>query len=151
MSKFYIDTPFDRWLIFEIEEKINSISFSEEKSGIKLSGQIRSELLNIFEKRSFKFFDYSSLNTSFLSEKAKLLHNFLIKTRIGETFTYSEVARELFGDERYRRATAMLLKHNRFAFLVPCHRVVAKNGIGGYSASVELKLKILKWEKKELP
>ncbi len=137
-------------MIFDIKEKINSISFSEEKSGIELSNHLKREVLTVFERRDLEFFDYSSLNTSSLSEKAKLLYSFLIKTKTGETFTYSEVAKELFGDEKYRRATAMLLKSNRFAFFVPCHRVVAKNGIGGYSAGVELKLNILKWEKGEL-
>jgi methylated-DNA-[protein]-cysteine S-methyltransferase len=40
---------------------------------------------------------------------------------------------------------------NRFAFVVPCHRVVAAHGIGGYgSAGVEVKRRLLALEGVEL-
>ncbi len=148
MSRFYIETPFDNYLIFQIDKKINEIYFAPKREGLGLSGELRKLVLSVFEQCNFSFFDYSLLNVGSLSEKQLKLHNFLISTECGETLYYSEVAEKLFGSRKYARGVARLLSANRFAFFVPCHRVLAKNGIGGYSAyqGVELKRKILQWE-----
>jgi len=50
----------------------------------------------------------------------------------GKTRTYGELAAEI-GSPKAARAVARALSKNPFAPLVPCHRVVAKNGLGGYS------------------
>ncbi len=148
MSNFYIETPFDNYLIFQIDKKINEIFFAPKREGLRLSGDLRKIALSVFEQRNFSFFDYSLLNVDRLSEKQLRLHSFLISTKCGETYYYSEVAERVFGSKRYSRGVARLLSVNRFAFFVPCHRVLAKNGLGGYSAyqGVKLKKKILQWE-----
>ena len=51
----------------------------------------------------------------------------------GETVTYGELA-ALAGRPGAARAAGALCATNRFAVLVPCHRVVAAGGIGGYGA-----------------
>jgi len=53
----------------------------------------------------------------------------------GSTMTYGEVARELGEDPRLAREVGIAMARNRFAPVVPCHRVVAAGGkLGGYSA-----------------
>ena len=147
MSSYYIDTPFDRWLIFDIKEgKVKAISFENKPRGFALDGFLKASVLKVFENRDFSYFDYCLLDVSDLSERQLKLHNFLISTKVGDVFYYSDVALNLFGDKRFARATARLLSVNPFAFFVPCHRVIAKNGLGGYSKGVELKKKILLWE-----
>ncbi len=49
----------------------------------------------------------------------------------GETVTYGEVA-EMVGRPRAARAVGSTMAKNPVPFLIPCHRVVAANGIGGY-------------------
>ena len=64
----------------------------------------------------------------------------------GEVVSYGELA-ALAGRPRAPRAAGALCAGNRFAFLVPCHRVVAAHGIGGYgSAGVEVKRRLLALE-----
>jgi methylated-DNA-[protein]-cysteine S-methyltransferase len=64
----------------------------------------------------------------------------------GEVVSYGELA-ALAGRPRAPRAAGALCAANRFAFVVPCHRVVASNGIGGYgSAGVEVKRRLLALE-----
>lgn len=64
----------------------------------------------------------------------------------GEVVSYSELA-ALAGRPRAPRAAGALCAANRFAFIVPCHRVVAAHGIGGYGdAGVEVKRKLLALE-----
>src|SRR5438132_1603239 len=49
----------------------------------------------------------------------------------GETATYGEVA-ALAGHPNAQRAPGSVCGSNRFAILVPCHRVVAADGPGSY-------------------
>lgn len=64
----------------------------------------------------------------------------------GEVVAYGELA-ALAGRPRAARAVGTFCAENRFAFVVPCHRVVAANGIGGYgSAGVEVKRRLLALE-----
>ena len=53
----------------------------------------------------------------------------------GETRTYGAVASALGEEPMRARDVGQALAHNRFAPIVPCHRVVAANGqLGGYTA-----------------
>lgn len=49
----------------------------------------------------------------------------------GETVTYGELA-ELAGRPGAARAVGTAMRKNPVQLLIPCHRVVAANGIGGY-------------------
>jgi methylated-DNA-[protein]-cysteine S-methyltransferase len=61
----------------------------------------------------------------------------------GEVVTYGELA-ALAGYPNAHRAAGTVCAQNRFPLVVPCHRVVAANGIGGYGASgIEVKRRLL--------
>jgi methylated-DNA-[protein]-cysteine S-methyltransferase len=49
----------------------------------------------------------------------------------GETATYGEIA-ALAGHPNAQRAVGSVCAGNRFAIFVPCHRVVAADGLGSY-------------------
>lgn len=64
----------------------------------------------------------------------------------GEVVSYGELA-ALAGRPGAPRAAGAVCAANRFAFVVPCHRVVAAHGIGGYGdAGVEVKRRLLALE-----
>jgi methylated-DNA-[protein]-cysteine S-methyltransferase len=64
----------------------------------------------------------------------------------GEVVTYGELA-ALAGYPNAQRATGTFCAHNRFALVVPCHRVVAAGGIGSYgSTGVSYKRRLLELE-----
>ena len=68
----------------------------------------------------------------------------------GEVVTYGELA-ALAGRPNAQRAAGTFCAGNRFALLVPCHRVVAAGGIGSYgSLGVEYKRRLLALEGVEL-
>ena len=50
----------------------------------------------------------------------------------GKTLTYGEMARKLEGDAR---AVGQACGDNRLPIVIPCHRVVAADGIGGFGHS----------------
>jgi methylated-DNA-[protein]-cysteine S-methyltransferase len=50
----------------------------------------------------------------------------------GETRTYRDIAAQV-GAPKGMQAIGQANRHNRIPIVIPCHRVVAVNGIGGYS------------------
>jgi methylated-DNA-[protein]-cysteine S-methyltransferase len=69
----------------------------------------------------------------------------------GETVTYGELA-DMVGAPRAARAVGNVMAHNPVQILLPCHRVVAAHGIGGYgSAGVGLKRVLLELEGVRVP
>jgi methylated-DNA-[protein]-cysteine S-methyltransferase len=64
----------------------------------------------------------------------------------GDVVTYGELA-ALAGHPGAQRAVGSFCAHNRFAIVVPCHRVVAADGIGPYgSLGTDYKRRLLALE-----
>ena len=57
--------------------------------------------------------------------------------------TYGWIAKKL---QTSPRAVGMALKYNRLPLYIPCHRVVAANGMGGFSSGFEWKEYLLELE-----
>lgn len=65
----------------------------------------------------------------------------------GQTLTYGELAARI-GSPRGARAVGMACHSNPIPILIPCHRVVGKNGsLTGFAGGLELKEKLLLLEK----
>ncbi|MEW5795643.1 MAG: methylated-DNA--[protein]-cysteine S-methyltransferase [Candidatus Zixiibacteriota bacterium] len=63
----------------------------------------------------------------------------------GRTRTYGEIANEI-GRPGASRAVGMANAKNCLPLIIPCHRVVAADGLGGYGGGIELKRKLLELE-----
>lgn len=69
----------------------------------------------------------------------------------GETTSYGELAAELARQEGLPRMSAQAVggavARNEISILIPCHRVVGKNGsLTGYAGGIEKKIALLKLE-----
>jgi methylated-DNA-[protein]-cysteine S-methyltransferase len=62
----------------------------------------------------------------------------------GRTVTYGDLARRA-GEEDPREIGTMMAR-NPLPLVVPCHRVVAADGLGGYGGGLELKRRLLELE-----
>ena len=68
----------------------------------------------------------------------------------GETRSYAQLA-EMIGKPTAVRAVASANANNGLALIIPCHRVIAKNGgLGGYAGGLPRKQKLLNLEAKEV-
>ena len=63
----------------------------------------------------------------------------------GKIKTYGEIAAAI-GRPRAARAIGSANACNNLPLVIPCHRVVAANGLGGYGGGLALKRKLLKME-----
>jgi methylated-DNA-[protein]-cysteine S-methyltransferase len=70
----------------------------------------------------------------------------LCKIDFGKTITYIELAKRL-GDEKCIRAAASANGKNPLAIIIPCHRVIGKNGsLVGYAGGMSRKKWLLEHE-----
>ncbi len=72
-------------------------------------------------------FDFSDL-----TDKTIRILSAVLTIPRGETRTYKQVAK-MAGLDKAVRFVGTVMSKNRFAPIVPCHRVIAASGIGGYS------------------
>jgi len=56
----------------------------------------------------------------------------LMQVPYGETVSYGELA-ALAGSPNAARGVGQIMARNRWPLIIPCHRVVAASGIGGFS------------------
>ena len=91
-----------------------------------------------------------SLDLSWCTDFQRALARALRAVPWGEIVSYGELA-ALAGRPGAARAAGTFCAQNRFALVVPCHRVVSATGIGGYGPSgVGLKRRLLALEGVEL-
>jgi methylated-DNA-[protein]-cysteine S-methyltransferase len=69
------------------------------------------------------------------------------KIQYGSTVTYGEIAHQA---KTSPRVVGQAMARNPVPLVIPCHRVVAADGIGGFSPSVEIKEALQGMEKKAL-
>ena len=81
----------------------------------------------------------------------KSIWNNLCKIPYGKTTTYGEIAAHLEmenkGKHTSARAVGGAVGRNPISLLIPCHRVIGKNGnLTGYAGGIATKIKLLKLE-----
>ncbi|MBW2037983.1 MAG: methylated-DNA--[protein]-cysteine S-methyltransferase [Deltaproteobacteria bacterium] len=65
----------------------------------------------------------------------------------GETRSYQEIARQV-GNPRGCRAVGGANRRNPVPLIIPCHRVIQKDGgLGGFSSGIEIKKWLLRFER----
>lgn len=124
---------------------ILSITFveeqTEEERENRLSVRVKEELDLYFkgELKSFSFYNY------LISGLEKRVLEVVSHIPYGETLTYKDVARFL-GNEEMTSPVITVLNENPCPIILPCHRVVADDGIGSYVSDLEKKSFLLNLE-----
>ena len=75
----------------------------------------------------------------------------LLQIPYGETITYGEIARQMakINNTPHMSAQAVggAVGHNEISIIIPCHRVVGRNGsLTGYAGGIDKKISLLKLE-----
>ena len=156
----YIATPLGQMTAVFFEERLCLLEFNERK-------MLESELNEIIKKHN-AFFEYKETKYSknlqkqldeYFSGKRKefdipllligtdfqiKVWKTLQKIPFGEVVSYQKES-EMLGNPLAVRAVANANGKNKISIIVPCHRVIQKNGnIGGYGGGVDRKRYLLK-------
>lgn len=79
------------------------------------------------------------------TEFQKIVWQEMMNIPYGSVLSYGELARKV-NNPKAVRAIGSVCHKNKILILIPCHRVVAKNSIGGFGCGVEMKIKLLELE-----
>jgi len=72
----------------------------------------------------------------------------LLKIPFGETISYGELAKRI-GNPKASRAVGMANGKNPISIIVPCHRVIGKDGsLTGFGGGIEAKKNLIEMEKR---
>ncbi|KAA0258938.1 MGMT family protein [Deferribacter autotrophicus] len=109
--------------------------------------KIPSNILKFFKNYLNMPNDYlvSYLEWEKITDNYKKIYLALMKIKPGETITYGELAQRV-GITRGARVVGNAMAKNPYSLIIPCHRVVSKNGIGGFFYGPSNKKRLLKWE-----
>jgi len=90
-----------------------------------------------FSRYRVDFSQYTLFERAVLEEARRIPY--------GQTRTYGEIAKAI-GRPDAARAVGLALGKNHTCIVVPCHRVVAKDGLGGFSGGIRWKQDLLALE-----
>jgi methylated-DNA-[protein]-cysteine S-methyltransferase len=124
----------------ECKDIIQSLAYSETHTMMKLA---RKQLHEYFTgKRSYFSIPLVMVGTAF----QKKAWEQLLTIPYGETISYGEQAKRL-GDSKKARAVGVANSKNPISIIVPCHRVIAKNGdLTGFAGGLENKKFLIELE-----
>ena len=86
------------------------------------------------------------------NEFRKSIWKLLCAIPYGKTTTYSEIAKQITKERGIEKMSAQAvgnaIGHNPISIIIPCHRVIGKNGhLTGYAGGIEIKQKLLEFER----
>ena len=146
-GRAYYKSPVGDLLIESLGDEITTVNFLktsrlEENSTPVIEQCIRELEEYFFEGRKFFNVDLKLRGTGFQNT----VWNELLNIPYGKTISYEELAIRV-GDIKSIRAVGLANGQNPIAIIVPCHRVIGKNGdLVGYGGGLDIKTWLLQHE-----
>lgn len=154
-NSFYIPKLKKTFLIAKNENGVCNLSFSDnEKSFVKsLEKYLDDKVVKSKEKLKIEIkqlLEYFAGKRKEFSLKVFLKGTHfqtdiwmqIAKVKYGKTVSYSELAAKL-KNKNAVRAVGSACGKNPVPIIIPCHRVLAKNSIGGFGGGIPLKKKLM--------
>ena len=140
VGKLVLELQDDQLASLSIAESDEQPLDSDIKSKNKLEKSIRQQLKKYFSSAvSFNAISLLPNGTPF----QKSVWRELSKIPLGKTCTYGDIANKLNSSPR---AVGNACRRNPIAIIIPCHRVISAQGLGGYAGATDGKqLDIKRW------
>ena len=151
-----IESPVGKLMLLASEDKLLEIKFSSSIKNDELSENVEeNNELPVFIDTEVQLNDYFRGKRNSFSipivlngtEFQQKVWKQLQLIPFGETISYQELA-ERVGDKKKARAVGNANGKNPIPIIVPCHRVIAKDGrLGGFGGGVQVKRYLLELER----
>lgn len=146
--KFTYDSPIGTLWIGEENNKITHITIHPIEGSSKLTPTIQQAIEELDEyfkgqRQAFTFPIYYD-DTPFRNKCYQALKTI----PYGNTISYNDLA-ILINQPTACRAVGNAIHHNPLLIVIPCHRIIRKNGdIGGFGAGINIKKQLLEIERR---
>ena len=149
MKKYCYNSPIGKVWIAEKDGKISNVGFSDNLDcGIEKTPIITEtcrQLDEYFAKKR-KVFELPLCLEG--TEFQKKVWNALLTVEYGKTVTYGDIAK-LINQPKASRAVGGANNKNKIAIIIPCHRIIGKNGtLTGYAGGLNVKQYLLDLEQR---
>jgi len=146
MKDYIYSKYLELYIVVETEnDAIKSLEMTGKKPNFKpRDSDIARSLTAYFENGKQDYSGYKLYFDGMTAFQKNVLKT-ISKIPPGETMTYGEVAKAA-GKPGAARAVGNVMASNPIPLILPCHRVVASNGLGGFSVGLEIKRKLLELE-----
>lgn len=146
LAEVVVDSPIGPILLRANEKSLLFLDFTKKKIDGKTNHPVllkaKKELEEYFKGTLKKFtVTVDARGTEFQMKVWRELQ----KIPFGKTLSYGELA-EKVGGKNYARAVGTAVGKNPMAIIIPCHRILASNGIGGFAGGLKIKRDLLKVE-----
>lgn len=148
VSKAYFESPFGTMLVKASNLGIQSVQWIAEKQARNVPKELEEcvQQLEAYFAKERTTFDLE-LDWSEGAEFDKKVWAYLRTVPYGKTVSYSSIANEL-GSPKAVRAVGGANARNPIPIIVPCHRVIGKNGsLTGFAYGLDMKAKLLGLER----
>ncbi len=144
IESFYLQTPIGRLLVSCESDKVIEVNLgvdTKKNCQRQISGtkELKSHFFKNVEDQLRHYFDgeLTCFTLDLLVQGTnyqKSVWQCISAIKWGETLTYSNIAEQLNSSAR---AVGNACRANPVPIIVPCHRVVAKSGLGGFAGQRE--------------
>lgn len=161
LNHFYFPVSFGTILVsWNSQDLLSRIEWSENRLAICHRVKIPHSLTELIDQIRAYFYageplgvlDWSQLDQSEWTDFQRKVYYTISEIPHGETRTYGWVASKL-GNASASRAVGQALKKNPLPILIPCHRILSSNSIGGFMGTsdpthpeVQLKQRLMRLE-----
>ena len=138
------------------DHKVYSITKVSKRSSVSMSKKKDSMGMKILRAYLDRYFSKAVSDRGLIKKLSfyprgtvfqKKVWKELKKIPSGKTCTYTQIAQKV-GSPKAFRAVGSACGQNPFLLLVPCHRAVAKTGLGGFALGLKTKSFLLSHEQK---
>jgi len=131
-----IDAPPGRLAIQTSDSRLVGIDYVDQRTSLKkpltpIAKEVVNQLQQYFRNAEYSF--DLPLQFDGTSHQQRVWQT-LLNIKSGKTMTYGELATRI---KSGARAVGNSCRRNPISIVIPCHRVVAANGIGGYGGHVD--------------
>ena len=149
MNYTVFDSPVGKIKIMEEDNRVVEIRFVKDEKNYNP----KTEVLKLAKKEFKEYFTGKRKVFTFPikldgREFSLKVYKALMGIPYGETRSYKDIAIKI-GNENSQRAVGGANNKNKLPIVIPCHRVIGRNGkLVGYAEGLEIKQKLLELERK---
>ncbi|HLB67193.1 MAG TPA: methylated-DNA--[protein]-cysteine S-methyltransferase [Thermoplasmata archaeon] len=139
-----LNTPLGRVRVDHADGVVREIHLGTRRRLTEVRTPVAKDLARYFSGETVDF-DRYSVDLSGFTEFERQVYAATRSIPAGELRTYGEIANAI-GRPHASRAVGNALGKNPACIVIPCHRVVATNGLGGFTGGIAWKRKLLRLE-----